>query len=136
MRAADIIVTVTTSTVPVFDGHWPRPGTHINGVGSFRPDMQEVDATLLQRAAVVVDQRDAALEEAGELLVAMARGEWAIEQLYGELGALVAGDLPRPDDAGRLTYFKSCGLAIEDVVAAQAVLAAAERDNLGQLIQL
>jgi ornithine cyclodeaminase/alanine dehydrogenase-like protein (mu-crystallin family) len=136
VRSADVIVTATSSATPVFDGAWVQPGTHVNAVGSYRPDMQEVDATLLRRALVIVDQREAALEEAGDLLVPMQAGEWAIEQLYGELGALVSGSLTIPPGPERITYFKSCGLAMEDVAAAQAVLAVAEAEALGQVVEL
>lgn len=136
VRAAQVIVTVTASQTPVFDGEWVEPGTHINAVGSYRPDMQEVDATLLRRALVIVDQRAAALEEAGDLLVPLARGEWALTDLYADLGEVVAGAVALPPDAGRISYFKSCGLAIEDVAAAQAVLRVAERDGLGQVVAL
>jgi ornithine cyclodeaminase len=136
VRDADIIVTVTTSERPVFDGAWVKPGAHVNGVGSYRPEMQEVDAALLQRALVVVDQREAALEEAGDLLVPMARGEWSFEQVYTELGALVTGEAKRPTDPAQITYFKSCGLAVEDVAAAQALLTAAEEQGLGQVVEL
>lgn len=136
VRAADVIVTVTTSERPVFDGAWVQPGTHVNGVGSYRPAMQEVDATLLQRALVVVDQRAAAMEEAGELIMAVERGEWRWEQVWAELGALATGAASRPDDPVQITYFKSCGLAVEDVAAAQALLTAAEEQGLGQVVEL
>lgn len=136
VRAAQVIVTVTTSRTPVFEGAWVEPGTHVNAVGSYRPDMQEVDATLLRRALVVVDQRAAALEEAGDLLMPLARGEWDLSGLYADLGEVVAGAVALPADPQRISYFKSCGLAIEDVAAAQAVLRVAERDGLGQLVSL
>jgi ornithine cyclodeaminase/alanine dehydrogenase-like protein (mu-crystallin family) len=136
VRAAGVIVTATSSATPVFDGEWVQPGTHVNAVGSYRPDMQEVDVTLLQRALVVVDQREAVLEEAGDLIVSLQAGEWSLDQLYGELGALVSGRLPVPPEPQRITYFKSCGLAVEDVAAAQAVLAVAEAEGLGQVVEL
>ncbi len=136
VREADVIVTVTTSTVPVFDGSWVAAGAHVNGVGSFRPEMQEVDPTLLRRAQVIVDQREAAMEEAGELIQAALSGAWQWSEVVAELGALVAGDTTLPDDPERISYFKSCGLAVEDVAAAQAVLAIAEREGLGQVVTL
>ncbi|MBA3532554.1 MAG: ornithine cyclodeaminase [Ardenticatenales bacterium] len=134
--AADIIVTVTPSTTPLFDGSWVKPGTHVNAIGAYRPDMCEVDAALLQRALVVVDQREAALAEAGDLLIPIAARQWSMDELYAELGALVAGAVPCPEDPQRITLFKSCGLAIQDIAAAQAILQVAERDNLGQIVNL
>jgi ornithine cyclodeaminase/alanine dehydrogenase-like protein (mu-crystallin family) len=68
--------------------------------------------------------------------VPMARGEWSFEQVYAELGALVAGEAARATDPAQITYFKSCGLAVEDVAAAQALLQAAEEQGLGQVVEL
>jgi ornithine cyclodeaminase len=133
-READVLVTATTSSVPVFDAGWVQPGTLVCGVGSYRPDMQEIPPGLIERAAVVVDQREAAQEEAGDLLQPVAGGRWAWERLYAELGALAAGEIPSPDT--EVTFFKSCGLAIEDVAAAAAVLELAEREGMGTLISL
>jgi ornithine cyclodeaminase/alanine dehydrogenase-like protein (mu-crystallin family) len=96
--------------------------------------MQEVPAGVIQRAAVVVDQRDAAEEEAGDLIQPIRQGLWGWDNLYAELDALAAGETAPPDAA--ITFFKSCGLAIEDVAAGSAVLEVAERDGLGQVITL
>jgi ornithine cyclodeaminase/alanine dehydrogenase-like protein (mu-crystallin family) len=133
-READVLVAATTSLGPVFHAEWVRAGTLVCGVGSYRPDMQEIPAEVVERAAVVVDQREAAEEEAGDLLQPIAQGRWAWERLYGELGVLAAGTLapPRAD----IIFFKSCGLAIEDVAAATAVLRVAEREGLGQMVTL
>lgn len=135
-RAADVIITATSSFTPVFDGSWVEPGTHVNAVGSFRPDMQEIDSTLIKRAIVVVDEKEGALEEAGDLLVPMSKGEWEFGQLYAELSELVAGAVAIPQEEGQITYFKSCGLAIEDVAAGQAILRVAEEKGLGQIVEL
>jgi ornithine cyclodeaminase len=131
---ADVLVTATTSSTPVFEAEWVRPGTLVCGVGSYRSDMQEIPAGLIERAAVVVDQIEAAREEAGDLLQAIDAGAWGWERLYAELGGLAAGEAAPPD--AEITLFKSCGLAIEDVAAATAVLAVAEREGLGQTISL
>jgi ornithine cyclodeaminase/alanine dehydrogenase-like protein (mu-crystallin family) len=131
---ADIVVAATTSTTPVFDAEWVRAGTVVCGVGSYRPDMQEVPPGIIERAAVVVDQREAAEEEAGDLLQPIAQGRWAWDNLYAELGAIVAGAVPPPTTD--IIYFKSCGLAIEDVAAGVAVLDVAEREGLGQVVEV
>jgi len=125
VRTADVIVTATGSTEPLFDGAWVREGAHVNAIGAYRPDMREVDAALLQRSAVVVDQREAALHEAGDLLIPAGRGEWSTRAIEGELSELVLGRV-RIDPA-RTTLFKSCGLALEDIAAAHAVLAKLSR---------
>lgn len=122
LRAADVIVTSTASTVPLFDGAWVREGAHVNAIGAYRPDMREVDAVLLRRSAVYVDQRAAALEEAGDLLIPYASGEWSMESVRGDLAELVLGCVTA--DPQGTTLFKSCGLAVEDIAAAAAVVTA------------
>jgi ornithine cyclodeaminase len=119
-RQADVIVTTTTSTEPLFDGAWVKDGAHVNAIGAYRPDMREVDATLLNRADVFVDQREAALEEAGDLLIPNEKGEWLLSNIKGELSELVLGNIV--PDTTRTTFFKSCGLAVEDIAAASAVV--------------
>jgi TRAP-type uncharacterized transport system fused permease subunit len=99
---------------------WVRDGAHVNAVGAYRPDMREVDAGLLNRAVVVVDQREAALHEAGDLLIPAAQGEWSLDRIAAELADLVLGRVHV--DRAHITLFKSCGLALEDIAAAQAVL--------------
>ena len=120
VRGADVIVTATDSTEPLFDGAWVREGAHVNAIGAYRPDMREIDATLLNRAVVVVDQREAAQHEAGDLLIPAARGEWSLDRIAAELSDLVLGRVTI--EHARTTVFKSCGLAIEDIAAAAAVL--------------
>ncbi len=121
VRGADVITTSTNSTAPLFDGAWVKVGTHINAIGAYRRDMIEVDATLIRRAAVYVDDRAAALEEAGDLLQPIERGEWSAERVVADLGELASGAVSIAADASRITFFKSCGLAVEDVAAAMAV---------------
>lgn len=122
LRVADVIVTSTASTSPLFDGAWVKEGAHVNAIGAYRPDMCEVDASLLRRSAVYVDQRAAALEEAGDLLIPSASGEWSMDSVRGDLAELVLGRVTA--DPQRTTLFKSCGLAVEDIAAAAAIVAA------------
>ncbi len=129
VKAADIVITATTSKTPVFDGNDLRPGTHITGVGSFTPEMQEVDATAITRATLFVDSRKSAMAEAGDLIAANA-------QIEAELGEVVNGSHPGRTSDDEITFFKSVGLAAQDAVAAATVVEAAEAKNLGQLVQL
>ena len=126
---ADIVLAATTTTTPLFDGHDLKPGTHVTGVGSFTPDMQEIDATTIQRARVVVDQRDAALAEAGDIIIGKAT-------IDAEIGEIVNGDRPGRQNDREITFFKSVGLAVQDAVTAAAVLKAAEQKGLGTVIQM
>ena len=126
---ADIVLAATTTTTPLFDGHDLKPGTHVTGVGSFTPDMQEIDATTIQRARVVVDQRDAALAEAGDIIIGKAT-------IDAEIGEIVNGDRPGRQNDQEITFFKSVGLAVQDAVTAAAVLKAAEQKGLGTVIRM
>ncbi len=80
---AHIIVTATTSTTPVFDGSYVRPGTHVTAVGSYTPNMQEIDGKLMQQAKVVVDSREACLAETGDIIKPKV-------SIYAEIGEIVS----------------------------------------------
>lgn len=130
VRGAGIVVTATDSRAPVFDGRALRTGAHVNAVGSYRPDMREVDESVVLRARVVVDQRAAARAEAGELASPLSGGE-GVAPIAAELGEIVAGDAPRGRDGHEVTLFKSVGNAAQDMAMAGEALAAAERRGLG-----
>lgn len=136
VRQADLLCTATTSAVPVFDGADLQPGTHLNAVGSFTPQMQEVDLETVRRSLVVVDSFEAALAEAGDLIVPLERGEIASGHLHAELGQVLNGDRPGRADAEQITYFKSVGLAVQDAAAAGLALRRAGQMGLGQLVEL
>jgi ornithine cyclodeaminase/alanine dehydrogenase-like protein (mu-crystallin family) len=133
---ADIICTSTTSSIPVFDGHLLRSGTHINAVGGYTPQMQEVDGTTVARALVVVDSREAALAEAGDLIIPIREGLISADHVHAELGELVNGTRVGRTDPEQITLFKSVGVAVQDAIAAGRALARAEQLGLGQIIEL
>jgi ornithine cyclodeaminase/alanine dehydrogenase-like protein (mu-crystallin family) len=126
---ADIVLAATTTTTPLFDGNDLKPGTHVTGVGSFTPQMQEIDANTIRRARVVVDQRDAAMAEAGDIIIAKA-------VIDAEIGEIVNGEKPGRQSDEEITFFKSVGLAVQDAVAAAAVLRAAGEKGLGTVIDM
>jgi alanine dehydrogenase len=113
VSGADIVVTATTSRVPVLRGEWLSPGAHINAVGAPRPDWRELDDEVLRRARVYVDSRDAASAESGDVRAA--------PHVVAELGEVIAGTRPGRDSRDEITLFKSLGQAVEDVVAADLV---------------
>lgn len=121
---ADVICACTTSEVPVLPGAAVRPGTHVNAVGAFQPHAREVDDDLAGRARIVVEDRDTALAEAGDLLIPIGHEVIGPDAILADLWQLVGGAPVRtsPDD---VTLFKSVGLAYEDVVVANAVVTAA-----------
>ncbi len=118
---ADIICTATTATAPVFEDAALKPGVHINGVGSYTPQMVELPPETLRRAAVFVDSREAVLAEAGEIIAAL-REEMLSPEGLTELGAVAAGQAPGRRDEAQITVFKSVGVAVQDALATQVAL--------------
>jgi ornithine cyclodeaminase/alanine dehydrogenase-like protein (mu-crystallin family) len=112
VRDADVIVTVTNAAEPVLRGAWLKPGAHVNAVGAVGPKARELDDDAMKNAMVVVESREAALQESGEIMHSGA-------QIYAELGEVLAGKIPKPQ--GQTTVFKSLGIAVEDVAAAELV---------------
>ncbi len=129
VKGADIVIAATTSKTPVFDGDDIEPGMHVTGVGSFTVEMQEVDEKTLKKARVVVDSREACLAEAGDIVIPGI-------PIDAEIGEIVNGDKPGRKKDAEITYFKSVGVATQDAAAAAAVLAAAEKKELGTLYRL
>ena len=129
VAAADIIMAATTTATPLFDGNLLKPGTHVTGVGSFTPDMQEIDAATVKRARVIVDSREACQAEAGDIIKAEA-------VIDAEIGEIVNGTRPGRENDTEITFFKSVGVACQDAAAAAAVLAGAEAADLGEIIDL
>lgn len=133
---ADVICTATTSSTPVFRDADIRPGVHINAVGAYTPQMQEIPVETVLRAKVVIDHRDASLAEAGDLLIPLRGGRMSEEHIAAEIGEIAAGLKPGRTAEDEITLFKSVGVAVQDVAAASAVLAAARRMGLGTEVVL
>ncbi|GAB6050527.1 ornithine cyclodeaminase family protein [Hydrogenophilus islandicus] len=132
MRGADVVVTATTSATPVFDGEWVAPGMHLNAIGSNSLARQEIPEKAVVRAdRIVVDSREVALKEAGDLLPALEKGRTR-PGLWAELGEVIAGIRPGRVDAQAITLFESQGMAIQDIAVAARVLERAEALGLGQ----
>lgn len=126
-READIVCCATSSSEPVLLSADVAAGAHVNAVGSFMPGMREFDPALLSRARVVVDQREAAMAEAGEIIVAINGGLVRRDALV-ELGAIVNGAARGRESADEITVFKSVGLAVQDLVAGARALEWFARD--------
>ena len=132
---ADIICTATTSATPVFDDDALKPGVHVNAVGSFQPHVQEIPAATVARALVVVDEREAALSEAGDLIRPLEEGLIHRDHVHADLGEVVLGKAAGRSSEEQLTLFKSVGLAVQDAVAARAVLEEAGKAGLGERVR-
>ncbi len=125
---ADVVCCATTASDPVFDAAWVRPGTHVNGIGAFRLGMVELPPELFGRASLVaVDSRAAAAAEAGDVMAAVDRGIVTVDGLV-EIGSIGA-DWSATRDREAITAFKSVGLAIQDVAAAELVIASIIGDS-------
>jgi ornithine cyclodeaminase/alanine dehydrogenase-like protein (mu-crystallin family) len=136
VRQADIVCTATTSRKPVFSDADLKAGTHVSGVGAYTPQMQEVPAETVVRATVVVDAIDAALEEGGDLIIPLNQGLVTRDHFSRELGMLVNGDVTGRTTSEEITFFKSVGNAVQDVVVAKRAVERARETGVGIEIDL
>jgi ornithine cyclodeaminase len=135
VRDAGLICTATSSATPVISGDLVAPGTHINAVGSYTEAMQEIDAATVGQATVFVDSREAAGEEAGDLLAAVRAGVTRAQD-WTELGRVVTGMAPGRTSSEEVTLFKSVGLAVQDIAVASEALSRARSQGLGREVVL
>jgi alanine dehydrogenase len=133
---ADVIVTATPARSPLFAAADVRDGTHVNAIGAFTPAMIEVPQELVARAKVVVDSREACMAEAGDILIPIREGLIAATHIYAELGELVSGHRPGRTSSTEITLFKSVGNAVQDLAVGRLAMERAEREGLGQVIEL
>jgi alanine dehydrogenase len=131
VREADIICTATTAGSPVFADADLRVGTHINAVGAYTPDTQEIPEETIQRARLFVDSREACWAEAGDLIIPRSKGLISEGDIHAELGELVSGTKQGRSNDEEITFFKSVGNAVQDVAVAGKVLEEAARLGLG-----
>jgi len=136
LQDADVICTATSSKTPVFDDVHIKNGAHINGVGSYKPDMAEIPPQTIARAKVVVDQLQGCLAEAGDLIQPIEQGIITKEHIHGELGDLVTGKIPSRENDDEITVFKSVGVAVQDLITADLVLRIAQEKNVGTSLSL
>lgn len=136
VREADVVCLATTSTTPVFEDAWVRDGTHVTGVGSFTPEMQEAPADFVARARVVLDMKEHALAEAGDLIIPLRDGVFGEDHIVGELGDLVNGSVTGRTSDDEVTFFKSVGNAVQDMTVASFAVDRAQEHGIGQEIDL
>jgi alanine dehydrogenase len=132
---ADLIVLATSSPSPVLENGWVKPGAHVMSVGACRPFQREMDPDLVARARLFVDSRVAALVESGDVVMGIQEGRFTAEHIVAEIGELAAGAAGRRSDTD-ITIFKSLGLAVEDVTAADLAYRRAVERNIGQELTL
>jgi len=118
LEGADIVVTATSSRQPVFPGKLLGAGAHVNAIGAFKPEMQEVDEETILRSRIFVDSREACLEEAGDLIIPLKKGLIGQADIQAEFGEVIAGKNPGRRNQEEITYFKSVGHAVQDISVA------------------
>ncbi len=132
IQDADVIITVTSSPVPVFDGSRVKPGCTISCIGTYEPEKHELDPALLARASkIICDSVDAVLSESGDLLIPLADGTISRSDVTGELGQVVTGQIPGRENEDEIIVFESVGVAVQDLCAAKVILAKAESAGAG-----
>ena len=134
VSGSSIICTVTASKIPVLEGAWLRKGAHVNAVGASVPSARELDAEAVAISTVFVDRLESALHESGDILIAQAEGAIDNDHIKGDLGAVVTGEISGRGSPSEITLFKSLGLAIEDLAAAQAVIDKATAEHRGRYV--
>ena len=132
VNGADIVVLATSAREPVVNGDWIADGAHVCAVGACRPDQREMETALVARGRVFVDSREGALAEAGDVLIPIREGAFDLTHIVGELGEVLSGAVRGRLTPTDVTIFKSLGMAVEDVAAAQLAYDKAAERGLGR----
>ena len=135
VRGADVIVTATTATQPILQRGWISPGAHLNAVGTVPPTAREIDSATVAAASLFVDQRQAAMNEAGDFLIPLHEGVIGPDHIRAEIGELLIGSHPGRTSSQEITLFKSLGLAVEDVAAAGYLYRQAQMPTVGTWLE-
>jgi ornithine cyclodeaminase len=137
VRGADVVVVATNSRTPVLEHGWLAPGAHVNAVGASSPATREIDVATVAAARLFCDSRESVRNEAGEFLLAVSEGAIPGEDhVQAELGEVLAGLDPGRRDETELTLFRSLGIGVEDLAAAELTVANARRLGLGTEVEL
>ncbi|MFE4196631.1 ornithine cyclodeaminase family protein [Paenarthrobacter sp. NPDC056912] len=137
VEAADVLCTLTPSVEPVVHGEWFRPGLHINAVGARpRPTHREIDSFGMGRSKVFVDSTETAVQKSGDLMLAVSEGAMSLDDVRGELGAVIYGQLAGRDNDNDITLFNSVGIGMQDLAIGRLLYDAALRNGLGTDIDM
>ena len=136
LKDADIICTATNSTAPLFRKEELKEGVHINAIGSFQPEMQELDPYVIRDAKVYVDQAESCLTESGDLMKPITQGIIDQKHIAGEIGDFCLNKIAGRESEKEITVFKSVGVAIQDFAVATDIYNSALKEPFGQEINL
>ena len=131
LRDADVVCTCTSASEPILRREWLGPGTHVNAVGSSVPAARELDTATVRDASLFVDRRESTLNEAGDFLMAAREAGLGQDHIKAELGELLIGVHPGRTGDDELTVFKSLGLGVEDLAAAELIVRKAREQGAG-----
>jgi ornithine cyclodeaminase/alanine dehydrogenase-like protein (mu-crystallin family) len=129
VKKSDVLVTATTSHIPLFDGELVKNGSHINAIGAAEPDAREIDTSLVKRSILVVDSREQAISTYGDIILPIREKAIDDTHIRAELGELLTKKRSISRGAGDITLFKAGGLAVLDAIAADYVLSQIERKH-------
>jgi len=135
LKGADLVVTTTTAVEPIVRREWISAGAHLNLVGSSTPNAREVDSGTMAAASLFVDRRESTINEAGDYLFAVRDGVIGPDHIRAEIGEVLTGDRPGRTSAEEITLFKSLGLAIEDLFAAECLYRKATQEKVGSWVE-
>lgn len=136
VKNADIITLVTTSKIPVFDGKYIKNGAHINGMGSYTPEMQEIDGYILKKSKVYVDTKNGVFHESGDLIIPISKNLYSLNEVMGELGEVILSEINGRENVEEITLFKSVGSSVLDIVTAKNIYEKCMKNNIGEDIIL
>ena len=136
LKEADIICTATNSKAPLFQKADVKKGVHINAIGSFQPDMQELDPYLIKDAKVYVDQAESCMKESGDLIKPIKEGIIDQNHIVGEIGDFCLNKIAGRKSENEITIFKSVGVAIQDFAVATDIYNRSFKEGYGQEINL
>lgn len=136
LKKCDIICTATNAEAPLFYLNDLKEGVHINAIGSYKPNMQELDPMILKVAKIIVDQKDSCLAESGDLIKPINDGIFSAEHIWGEIGEFALNKIEGRSSEKEITVFKSVGVAIQDFVVANRIYEKALLGQFGQAFNL
>ena len=136
LKECDVICTATNAESPLFFVDEVKPGVHINAIGSYKPNMQELDPILLKNAKIYVDQKEPCLAESGDLIKPINDGVFTADHLFGEIGEYALNTIEGRVSENETTVFKSVGVAIQDFIVANSIYEKALSSGFGQAINL
>jgi ornithine cyclodeaminase/alanine dehydrogenase-like protein (mu-crystallin family) len=135
LYGAEVVCTTTSAAEPIVELRWLAEGAHVNAVGSSIPTARELDSATIAASSLFVDRRESALNEAGDYLLAAGEGTVGPEHIKAELGEVLVGAHPGRQDESELTVFKSLGIAVEDLAAAELVVRRARERGAGAEVE-